>query len=418
MAHDVFISYSSNDKVIADAVCAGLEAEKIRCWIAPRDVLPGMIYSESLLDALEASRVLVLVFSASSNASPHVLREVEIALKNEAIIIPFRIEDVPPSRRLSFFLSSIHWLDALTPPLEAHIKSLTKTMHRLLGQDVAEPALPAGGEAKAERKYADRAEPNAGPRPKPADRPIIPPPARSDETPQTVTNTLGMKFALIPAGEFAMGSPAADKDAYDDEKPQHQVRITQPFYLGVTEVTQGQYRAVTGQNPSQFQGADNLPVETVSWNDAVAFCNALSTKEGRTYRLPTEAEWEYACRAGNPGRFAFGDDDRMLDRYAWYVGNSDTRTHPVGQKQPNSFGLYDMHGNVWEWCADGYSADYYKESPGVDPPGPSGASVRVGRGGSWFSDPRVCRSAGRYGNAPGVRLFYLGFRLALVQSPR
>ena len=162
-----------------------------------------------------------------------------------------------------------------------------------------------------------------------------------------------MKLVLIPAGEFLMGSPDSDKDAEDDEKPQHRVRITRPFYLGARG-DQGQYRAVTGENPSHFKGSDDLPVEKVSWNDAIAFCNKLSEREGlkpyyqfgavarsggEGYRLPTEAEWEYACRAGSTTRYSFGDDAASLGEYAWFNGNSGSKTHPVGQKRPNAWGL-------------------------------------------------------------------------------
>src|SRR5262249_18504999 len=162
-------------------------------------------------------------------------------------------------------------------------------------------------------------------------------------------------------------------------KPQHRVRITRPFYLGVTEVTQGQYQAVMGENPSQFKTSDDLPVDNVSWFDAVKFCDRLSERENRKpcylidgdqvsitggngYRLPTEAEWEYACRAGSATAFGFGDDEARLGGLAWFSGNSGGKTHPVAQRQANAFGLYDMHGNVWEWCWDAYDADYYKRA--------------------------------------------------------
>ena len=216
------------------------------------------------------------------------------------------------------------------------------------------------------------------------------------------------------------------------------MRITRPFYLGATEVTQGQYRAVTGQSPSHFKGSDDLPVEQVSWLDAVNFCNALSRAEGLPlfyrvdgpnvavpdwkgagYRLPTEAEWEYACRAKNPARYSFGDDPAGLGEYAWFGGNSGNQTHPVGQKRPNAFGLFDMHGNVWEWCSDGYQGDFYARSPVDDPVCPfEGAASRVLRGGSWFSIPRYCRSAYRDGFTPAYRDNDLGFRVARVQSGR
>ena len=258
-------------------------------------------------------------------------------------------------------------------------------------------------------------------------------------TPEFLTTQIGqIKLKLIPAGKFLMGSADADKDALDSEKPQHEVRITRPFYLGVHEVTQGQYQAVMGQNPSQFRGSDDLPVEGVSWLDAVRFCNKLSEREGLKpyyriggdavtiaggdgYRLPTEAEWEYACRAGTTTRFSFGDDESALDQYAWYSANSKDQTHPVGEKQPNAFGLYDMQGNVFEWCWDGYHADYYKQSPANDPQGPERAANRVIRGGSWNYDlrlPRFARSAVRGWIVPEGRNCILGFRVARVQSSR
>jgi len=246
------------------------------------------------------------------------------------------------------------------------------------------------------------------------------------------TRLAGIRLKRIPAGEFLMGSSKdEDKDASDDELPGHRVRITRPFYLGVTEVTQGQYRAVTGQDPSNFKGSDDLPAEQVSWNDAIAFCNKLSEQEGLKpyyqfgagspsggdgYRLPTEAEWEYACRAGNRARYGFGSDAASLGEYAWFDGNSGNKTHAVGQKRPNAFGLYDMHGNVYEWCGDGYDAKYYAESPVEDPRGPAGASDRVFRGGGWSGSPLHARSANRSRSPPVYRLHDLGFRLARVQS--
>ena len=213
--------------------------------------------------------------------------------------------------------------------------------------------------------------------------------------------------------------------------------ITRPFYLGVYEVTQSEYRQVMGDNPSHLRDSELLPVEAVSWFDAVRFCNKLSEKEGMRpfyeieagttrvrdwsgpgYRLPTEAEWEYACRAGSRARYSFGNNEASLGEHGWYDGNSGARTHPVGQKRANAFGLYDMHGNVWEWCWDGYAADYYKQSPGDDPSGAEGATDRVLRGGSWSFRPRYARSAVRHWDEPGYRYFTLGFRLALVQSGR
>jgi formylglycine-generating enzyme required for sulfatase activity len=191
------------------------------------------------------------------------------------------------------------------------------------------------------------------------------------------------------------------------------VHISKQFYLGKYEVTQLQWKAVMGNKPSHFKGRDN-PVEQVSWDDAQEFIKQLNAKEGHNrYRLPTEAEWEYAARAGTNSAYFFGDNAALLKQYAWYSDNSEETTHPVGQKQPNAWGLYDMHGNVWEWVQDWYEEWYYSDSPGSDPKGPSFGSYRVLRGGGWHFDARLCRSADRFNYAPVNRNRSLGFRLAL-----
>jgi len=215
-----------------------------------------------------------------------------------------------------------------------------------------------------------------------------------------------MTFVRIPTGEFRMGST----DGRDNEQPVHTVHISQPFYLGMHAVTQGQWEAVMGNNPSHFTGDLNRPVERVSWEDAQAFIGRLNTREGHTqYRLPTEAEWEYAARAGSTTAYCFGDDSRRLGEYAWYDENAGGQTHPVGALQPNAWGLYDMHGNVWEWVQDWYG-EYAAEAV-TDPQGPAAGASRVIRGGGWNYDARYCRSAFRRRRAPGVRSDYLGFRL-------
>jgi len=239
----------------------------------------------------------------------------------------------------------------------------------------------------------------------------------SSPSPSTYTNSLGMTFNLIPAGTFTMGSPSDELGRDNDEGPQHQVTLTQSFYMQTTEVTQAQWGAVMGSNPSYFSSCPSCPVEKVSWNDVEDFIAAINQRGEGTYSLPTEAQWEYAARAGTTWAFYYGgisvtdcSYDPNLDNIGWYCYNSDSKTHPVAQKAPNSWGLYDMSGNVWEWCQDWYNGSYYSSSPSTDPTGPSAGSYRVLRGGRWGGDAGGCRSANRYYGTPDSR-DHVGFRL-------
>ena len=306
--------------------------------------------------------------------------------------------------------------------------------------------------------------------------------AEPTATPKQITNSIGMKLTLVPSGEFMMGSKESAEETaaflktnygyvstraalFKNEHPQHRVRITKPFYLGTYHVTRGQFRRFVkdlkyksdsekltvfgcpGWDPDKqdsgfrkdyswqkvgFEQTDEHPVVNVSWNDAVAFCKWLSKQENKTYRLPTEAEWEYACRAGTTTRYYSGDDPETLVK----VGNiadatfkekvpnwpnatikaSDgyVFTAPVGQFKPNAFGLYDMHGNAYQWCSDCYDEDYYAKSPVDDPKGPDSGNDRVLRGGSWFHSPDACRSCGRFGFVPSGLDCMAGFRVARI----
>ena len=190
----------------------------------------------------------------------------------------------------------------------------------------------------------------------------------------------------------------------------HEVRISKPFYLGKYEVTQKEWQAVMGSNPSRFTGDANLPVESVSWQDVQAFIQKLNAKEGGTrYRMPTEAEWEYAARAGTTTTYSFGNNEGQLGEHAWYAANAGSKMHPVGQKKPNAWGLHDMHGNVWEWVQDWYGP--YVAGTVTDPQGPSSGAGRVHRGGGWNAGAGFCRAAIRGGVAPGYRYDGRGFRL-------
>jgi formylglycine-generating enzyme required for sulfatase activity len=251
------------------------------------------------------------------------------------------------------------------------------------------------------------------------------PPTADTALEPTFTNSIGMEFVLIPPGTFIMGSPDSDAEAEEDEKPAHRVTISQPFYLGKYPVTQAQWEAVMGNNPSRFKDHPSQPVESVSWNDALAFLRKLNEREGGgdaaltfldilnewevggNYRLPTEAQWEYACRASTETPRYHPD----VNAIAWHERNSNGHPQPVGQKLPNAWGLYDMLGNVWEWCRDGIRT-YRAEAP-VDPMELIGArAMHVLRGGSWFDSVQRVRSASRSWNRPGYRDGDLGLRCA------
>ncbi|MCX6633601.1 MAG: SUMF1/EgtB/PvdO family nonheme iron enzyme, partial [Acidobacteria bacterium] len=221
----------------------------------------------------------------------------------------------------------------------------------------------------------------------------------------------GVQFVQLQPGEFTMGCSPGDSECFDSEKPPHRVRITQGFQMGRYEVTQEQWQAVLGSNPSRFQGA-TLPVEQVSWDDVQGFLQWLNARnDGYRYRLPTEAEWEYAARAGTTDKYAGAS---ALGDAAWYDSNSGGTTHPVGQKRPNAWGLYDMLGNVWEWCQDWYG-DY--SSGAVDnPTGPSSGSQRIVRGGSWYGLAWLVRVSYPFGVVPGDRNLSFGFGFRCVRE--
>lgn len=241
--------------------------------------------------------------------------------------------------------------------------------------------------------------------------------ARTDVTapPKALSLDLGsgvkMDLVLIRPGSFVMGSEAGESREHI-----RRVTITKPFYLGKYEVTQEQWQAVTGGNPSNFRASGN-PVECISWNDCQDFVKKLSAKfPGAEFRLPTEAEWEYACRAASASEFYFGDNEANLGEYAWYAENSEQKTHLVGQRNPNAWGLYDMHGNVWEWCSDWYG-DKYSDGDATNPLGAPSGAERVLRGGSWTVPPTMCRSAFRLKLDPTYRNFSNGLRVCRPASP-
>lgn len=228
--------------------------------------------------------------------------------------------------------------------------------------------------------------------------------------PERYVNSIGIELILIQPGEFTMGIAPGPGGGNATERP-HQVRITRPFMIARTEVTQSQWTAIMGANPSRYKG-DGLPVQNVSWLDAVEFCRRLSEQEGQTHRLPTEAEWEYACRAGTTTSFSFGDDDRLVGDFVWYNGNARGVPKPVGTKRPNPWGLYDMSGNVREWCADWFAWRYPTE-PQTDPLGPANGTERVRRGGACDFYSSAGRSGARDSCPPDLAYDDLGFRVVM-----
>lgn len=236
--------------------------------------------------------------------------------------------------------------------------------------------------------------------------------SKKQEIPKTfISPSTGMEFILIPSGKFMMGSPSDEKGRYKNEGPVHEVTIKNSFYMGKYPVTKKQWEKVMGNNPSDFKD-EGRPVETVSWKEVQEFVVKMNEMEGTDkYRLPSEAEWEYGCRAGTKTSYFFGEDESKLDEYAWYAGNSGSKTHPVGQKNPNSWDLYDMHGNVWEWVQDKWRNNYEGAPSDGSAWEDENSPARVRRGGCWRYNARSCRSASRSGrNADGCN-FDVGFRL-------
>ena len=260
-------------------------------------------------------------------------------------------------------------------------------------------------------------KPAAKPKAKPKPAPRRNSTSHSNNTSSTTSlsaelNKLINNMVYVSSGTFTMGATSEQgSDAESDGKPTHSVTLSS-YYICKYEVTQALWRAVMGSNPSNFKG-DNLPVELVSWDDCQTFINRLNSYTGRNFRLPTEAEWEFAARGGNYSRHYKYSGSNYIGDVAWYTDNSGNRTHPVGTKQANELGLYDMSGNVWEWCSDWFGS--YSSYSQNDPNGPNSGSCRVRRGGCWGDNARYCRSSYRSSNAPGVRGGNLGLRLVLSQ---
>ncbi len=423
----IFVSYSHEDKRWLERLQVHLKPlvrkGKVDLWDDTR-IKAGQRWKEEVQKGLAAADVAILLISADFLASDFVVNDelpdlLAAAAKEHLLILsvivgrcrfeqtrslsvfqavndPKRpLASIPTAKRDDVFVRLTERIDEALSSREAeHEAELPRAVLAPATQE-AVPPPPPPAEKPTETAQPEVEEQKTPPKRKKA-RKTAPPRAKPPPAalPKTWENALGMSFVRIPAGTFEMGLSA-----------RHTVTISQAFYLGVHTVTQGQWEAVMGDNPSSFKGK-NRPVEQVSWRDVQEFIRRLKAQEdgGDGYRLPTEAEWEYACRAGTTGDYA-GD----LDAMAWYSDNSGGETHPVGRKAPNAFGLYDMHGNVWEWVADWYGD--YPSGAVTDPKGPESGSDRVVRGGGWYGPARYARSADRDDGAPGLRVSNLGFRL-------
>lgn len=384
----IFISYAREDEARVKQLYQHLADAGFQPWLDREHIVPGMKWEPVIKKALKQSDfVLVCLSGASINKRGFLQREIKQALEqadekleHDVYLIPARLDDC----EMPDALSEIQWVDLfeddgwqqLLKAFEYGLKQRGKTM----------PA-PASHIARIETAAS----------------------LHSVSTHKSFTDDLNgvpLEMIYVPGGSFKMGSPKGEGD--DNERPQRDVTVP-GFFIGKCQITQAQWQAVMGKNPSSFKGDPALPVENISWNDAKDFCEKLAKMTGKAYRLPSEAEWEYACRAGTTGDYA-GE----LDAMAWYRKNAEGKTHSVGQKQHNAFGLYDMHGNVWEWCEDVWH-DNYKDAPTDSSAWLSGgnSSLRVLRGGSWFYFGWLCRSAIRNRIGAGVRIFYIGFRVVV-----
>lgn len=424
---DIFLSYSNEDRERVRPLVEALESQGWSVWW-DRKIPPGSTWHDTIQDSLKESKCVVVVWSRISVESEWVIIEAEKGKARRALF-PVFIDDVEPP--LSFTLiQGVRLIDWEGDTSHPEFRSLTSSIREIFGRKLSKNSILSvkrpslSNIASYNRIYILTAAflvvavtasflvwktVNQNPKkilPSLPTSGVTPAPPMSNK--EDSVNGVTLEMVAIQGGSFMMGS---DKDK--DSQPIHEVTL-QPFYIGKYEVTQAQWNAVMGDstNPASFKG-DAMPLETVSWDDAVAFCKKLSEITGREYRLPTEAEWEYAARAGSTGDYCFGNDTNLLGEYAWHNENSDGMTHPVGQKKPNAWGLYDMHGNVSEWCEDFYHENY--EGAPIDGSAwvtSQDGKYRLIRGGSWYVNPGDARASYRNSNYPNVRHGDGGFRIA------
>lgn len=450
--YDVFISYSSTDQKVVEALSHYLEERGVRCFVAYRDIPPGTVWAGAITQAIEKCQLMVIVFSKDFNVSVQVDREIELCAEEKKPILTFRIQNEAFIGVKKYYLKNLNWIDAFpnpadcfqslyesvtkllkTEPIKISLESITlieenqlqkerEDLERLKNQlednklrqelarlksekDLLQQELNDSREVQGTVKKDDK-----------HDLQIISVSKSSkvklDNTSKNlnITETVnGVNFDMIfvKGGTFLMGSPPIEKERSSDEQ-QHSVKL-HDFYIGKTVVTQALWETIMGSNPSYFKG-ENRPVENVSWNDCQKFITILNHLTGKGYRLPTEAEWEYAARGGSHSKSYKYSGSNSLDKVAWYDNNCDSKTHSVSTKNANELGIYDMSGNVWEWCQDRYGS--YDMFQHANPIGPKFGSRCVCRGGGWRNGLQGCRVAFRYYNFRGFSDFNLGLRLA------
>ncbi len=391
---EVFISYKDDDKklgnndgTVARELCKQLEDVGITCWIAPRNADDANTsgFAASIMKGISECKVFLLVFSRFTNDSEFVANEINVACEEKKKIVLYKLDSSSPSPELKFYLGRKPWVDA-SGDYKAKFRELISMVNKKLG------------------KTEERTDPPSNPSGKGQNEGNL-----IQKSPLSF-NVKGVTFNMIfvEGGTFIMGATPGQKDeAFSDEEPPTH-RSLESFYIGEMQVTQALWKAVMGDNPSKFKGNLKRPVECVSWLDCQEFIKKLNTITGKRFHLPTEAQWEYAARGGmknNDLKYAGSSD---LDSVAWYENNSGKTTHPVAQKNPNELGLYDMIGNVWEWCHDGYGND--------DPEGNRDTSSdfrHMIRGCCWRGNARYCRVSYRNNWITTKSGSHLGLRLAL-----
>ncbi|MGD2088398.1 MAG: SUMF1/EgtB/PvdO family nonheme iron enzyme [Candidatus Aminicenantes bacterium] len=435
--HQVFISYSDektdktgSDRKIADMICSALESENIRCWIDHRDIMPGEKWVNAIFNAVEQSKIMVLVFSENANQSQWVEDEITYALDEKIRIIPFRVENVTPKGALRVLRVRSQWIDAQQPPQQEDLNRLVRAVRTYLEKEMEKPGDLSDVKSKAKKVY------------------------KNQKGFQEADLGDGIIMVYIPPGKFKMGS-----NDYDNEKPPHTIYLD-GYWMGKYEVTVKQFslfvkdtgyvtqaersggsytwtgdkwEKIEGINwkKPRFKQEDNHPVVCVSWIDAMKYCKWLSRINGLTLRLPTEAQWEKAARGTDQRKYPWGNPApsakivNFADKQAWLkekfnwankdIDDGYAYTAPVGSYPAGAspYGLLDMAGNVWEWCSDWYDPNYYKSSPKVNPSGPDSGTGRVMRGGSWVNFAGVLSCSFRFIVVPSDRGFNLGFRLCI-----